>query len=45
MSIMLEQTVPEKTVYGRGQKLSKSKKPELLKSFLYQKKTKKLKIE
>ena len=40
MSIMLEQTVPEKTVYGRGQKLSKSKKPELLKSFLYQKKAK-----
>ena len=40
MSIMLEQTVPEKTVYGGGQKLSKSKKPELLKSFLYQKKAK-----
>ena len=40
MSIMLEQTVPEQTVYGRGQKLSKPKN-ELLKSLFYWKKTEK----
>ena len=45
-SITLEQIVPEQTVYGRGQELSKLKKNKSLKSLLYWKKTeKKLKTE